>query len=373
MERKLASIQRIESIAPIEGAESIEKATVLGWEVVVKKGDFLPGQLCVYCEVDSILPDRPEFEFLRDRKFRIRTIKLRGQVSQGICFPMHILKDYRLKNVMTGTDVTEYLGVKKYDPQAEFERKETERAMATHNSRMDKLLKRYSWYRKLFMKPKNNRLPMPSFISKTDEDRIQNFPNACSDWYGVPFVATEKLDGQSATYFVIPNPKRGLFRKKWLFGVCSRNFQLMAPDNSSYWEVAAKEEIEKKMLQWCESRNAGLIIQGEIIGRGIQGNKYGLADRQLYVFNIMRCFPDGKKHKFSSATQNIMCLAMGLRGVPVIADPFYLPTTIHDAVEMTKGSSVLENIPREGLVIRNYSQNISFKIINPDFLLKYSE
>lgn len=372
MERKLASIQRIESIAPIEGAESIEKATVLGWEVVVKKGDFLPGQLCVYCEVDSILPDRPEFEFLRDRKFRIRTIKLRGQVSQGICFPMHILKDYRLKNVMAGTDVTEYLGVKKYDPQAEFERKETERAMATHNSRMNKLLKRYSWYRKLFMKPKNNRLPMPSFISKTDEDRIQNFPNACSDWYGVPFVATEKLDGQSATYFVIPNPKRGLFRKKWLFGVCSRNFQLMAPDNSSYWEVAKTKELEGRMTQWCERYRCGLIIQGEIVGPGIQGNKYKLDKRELYVFNVIEYF-HGSKTKIVPQGQSMICINLHLKRVYTAIDPFYLPKTIPEAVEMARGPSILGDIPREGLVVRNYYHNISFKIINPDFLLKYSE
>lgn len=92
--RKLASIQRIISLSAIEGADKIEKAVVLGWNVVVKKGDFKVGDLCVYCEIDSILPDKPEFEFLRDRKFRIKTIKLKNQCSQGICFPLSILENY---------------------------------------------------------------------------------------------------------------------------------------------------------------------------------------------------------------------------------------------------------------------------------------
>jgi hypothetical protein len=373
MERKLASIQRIESIDPIEGAESIEKATILGWEVVVKKGEFLPGQLCVYCEVDSILPDRPEFEFMRERKFRVKTIKLRGQVSQGICFPISIVSKLIMpRRLNEGDNMTEVLGIKKHDPQAEFERKETERAMATHNSRMDKLLKRYAWYRKLFMRPKHNRLPMPSFISKTDEDRIQNSPNACQEWAGVRFITTEKLDGQSATYFMLPNPHKGLFGKKWLFGVCSRNFQLMVPDDSSYWEIAQKLHLEQKMRILCTGWGHGLIIQGEIVGRGIQGNKYGLSDRKLYVFNIIE-YRGGNKTKYKPLIQKDICGTLGLETVPFLDGDFYLPETIHNAVEMAKGTSVLANIPREGLVVRNYSRHISFKIINPDFLLKYSE
>jgi RNA ligase (TIGR02306 family) len=101
MERKLASIQRIISLEPITGADKIEKATVLGWELVVKKGEFKVGELCIYCEVDSVLPDKKEFEFLRDRKFRIKTIKLKGQVSQGICFPLGIIPMnwyYKIRN-----------------------------------------------------------------------------------------------------------------------------------------------------------------------------------------------------------------------------------------------------------------------------------
>ena len=138
MERKLASVRRIVSLSPIVGADLIEKATILGWEVVVAKKDNLKvGDLVVYCEVDSILPDKPEFEFLRERKFRIRTIKLKGQVSQGIVFPLSILPGNSIFPYKEGDDVTEVLGVRKHDPQAEWERKESDILDSLDKNRMD--------------------------------------------------------------------------------------------------------------------------------------------------------------------------------------------------------------------------------------------
>ena len=366
--RKLATVQQITALDPIQGADRIEVATILGWQVVVKKGEFKVGNYVVYVEIYSILPDRPEFEFMRERKFRVRTIKLRQQVSQGICFPLSILP---VGNWKEGDDVTDRLGIKKYDPQAEQERKETERQLAIHKSRMSKFLGRYKWYRRLFMKIKGDRIPMPSFITKTDEDRIQLFPNACTNWAGLRFFVTEKLDGQSATYFMIPNPKRGLFQKKWIFGVCSRNFQLMKPDNSSYWSVARKYNIEKWMRDYCSQNNTGLIIQGEIIGPKIQGNKYGMEDYGFYVFNIIE-YNDGRKRKLDFFQQHATCAILGLNPVPYAGDR-QLESSIREEVEKAKGYSYLRHgVEREGLVLRNYDHDISFKVINPDFLLKYS-
>lgn len=112
--RKLASIQRIKALEPIEGADAIERATVLGWQLVVKKDEFRVGELCIYCEIDSILPEKPEFEFLKSRGMRIRTIRLRGQISQGICFPLSFLPAETL--IEEDSDVTEILGVTKYEP-----------------------------------------------------------------------------------------------------------------------------------------------------------------------------------------------------------------------------------------------------------------
>lgn len=368
MERKLASIQRIVSLDPIKDAEKIEKATILGWEVVVAKADnFKVGDLVVYCEVDSILPDRPEFRFLAERKFRIKTIKLRGQVSQGIVFPMSILRNpdgYR-----EGSDVTETLGIRKYDPQAEAEKRETERLASIDSRRMLKFLNRYSWFRKLIYKPK--RIPFPAFIRKTDEDRIQLFPDYYDKWGHLTFDITEKIDGQSATYFMIPNPKKGLFRKKWLFGVCSRNFQLLKPDNSSYWTLAKELDLEKKMLSWCNIYNQGLIIQGEATGRAIQGNKYNLDGLKLFVFNITFYYK-GQKRYLNQGEQTFFCVNNGLTPVEWISSSFKLFPTIPEMVELAKANSTLNpSIPREGIVVRNYENNVSFKIINPDFLLKF--
>jgi hypothetical protein len=325
MDRKLASVQRIVSITPIMGADAIEKATVLGWEVVVAKKDkFKVGDLVVYCEIDSILPYRPEVEFLRERKFRIRTIKLKGQVSQGICFPLSILPKGN-SPAFEGKDVTTDLGVIKYDPQAEFERKETLRLSALDKNRMTRFLKRYSWYRNLFSKPAKT--PFPSFIRKTDEDRIQLFPNYYEDWKHILFTVTEKIDGQSATYFCVPNPKRGLFRKKWLFGVCSRNFQLLKPDNSSYWTLAKNLSIEEKLKRACLDYNAGIILQGEAIGWNVQGNKYGLSGYEFKVFNVV-VYSKGKHKPLNQTGQIGFCATYGFTTVPELHHKMALKPTI---------------------------------------------
>ena len=367
--RKLASVQRIASLTPIKDADKIEKATILGWDVVVAKKDgFKIGDLCVYCEIDSILPDKPEFGFLRERKFRIKTIKLKGQVSQGICFPLDILP--KSSTIKEGDDVTDILGIKKYDPQAEFERKEADRLLSIDKNRMDKFLKRYAWYRKLIFKP--TKKPFPSFIKKTDEDRIQLFPNYYENWKDIEFEVTEKIDGQSATYFVVPNPKKGIFRPKWLFGVCSRNFQLLKEDNSSYWSIAKKHDLKRKMIEWCEKYNTGLIIQGEIISDKIQGGKYKRGDYEFFVFNVIS-YKDGKADHANNRAIAIMCGIMGLCAVPFLFVTFPFPS-MKEMVDHANGDSVIANgVMREGLVWRNQSYHISFKVVSPEFLLKYGE
>lgn len=167
--RKLASIQRIKSIEPIANADAIMKATVLGWQLVIKKGEFKPGDLCIYVEIDSILPDRLEFEFLRNKNFRIRTIKLRGQVSQGICFPLHILPNNI--QVDEGVDVTDVLNIVKYEPPVPVN--------------MQGVMKG----------------PFPSFIPKTDETRVQVLQELLNTHRGSLCYITEKLDGYFSYLF----------------------------------------------------------------------------------------------------------------------------------------------------------------------------
>jgi hypothetical protein len=361
MERKLASIQRIISLEPIAGADKIEKATVLGWELVVKKGEFKVGELCIYCEVDSVLPDKKEFEFLRDRKFRIKTIKLKGQVSQGICFPLGIIPMTILKE---GEDVTERIGIVKYEtPTEKNERKRIE----IKANKVKRFLMKYSFFRELIYKPSKS--GFPSFIKKTDEDRIQLFPRICEDHKDTIFQVTEKLDGQSATYFLVRNEKKWFefWKDKFVFGVCSRNYHLLREDNSSWWTVAKQLDMKSKLLRIIND-NKYIVIQGEILGAGIQGNKYGIEGYDFYVFNI---FND--KKTLDNSYQRVNCSLLGLKVVPMIDDFLKLKPTIRENVEYAKGQSNLNSCLREGLVFRNYEKNISFKIINPDFLLKYDE
>lgn len=366
--RKLATIQRIVNLEPIEGADKIEKATVLGWSLVVKKGEFSIGEPCIYVEIDSILPDRPEFDFMRERKFRVKTIKLRQQVSQGICFPLSILpKEHR--DIAIDDDVTDILGIKKYDPQAEMENKMIEQRAQVYKNRFDKFLKRYSWYRRLMFRP--DRLPFPQFISKTDEERVQNIPWILEKEKETVFQLTEKLDGQSATYFLIKNPKQWQFWQPYLFGVCSRNFQLLKKDNSSYWRVAKTLNLRQKMIKFHKLMNQDIVIQGEILGSKIQGNKYKVSGYEFYIFNAITGGNILNEH-----TLHTLSTYWGIKHVPYIdfMDGFHLKETVQEVVEQSKGNSLLnKETMREGIIVRNYEKGISFKVINPDFLLLHNE
>lgn len=192
--RKLASIQKIVDIRPIEGADRIVTAQILGWECVVKKDEFSVGDLVVYFETDSILPEKPEFEFLRERKFRIKIIKLKKQISQGLVMPLSILpKDTKVKE---GDDVSTVLGVTKHDPQL---KEENELSAGNDKSRspiVRFLMNNFSAFRWLYLKLNSHyKGNFPSWIAKTDECRIQVCAKLLMEHFDEPWYITEKLDG----------------------------------------------------------------------------------------------------------------------------------------------------------------------------------
>lgn len=355
--RKLASIQTITSLAPIPGADAIEQAKVLGWYLVVKKGDYKVGDKVVYCEVDSLLPIRPEFEFLRKGSlrpaylggedntkvlqregFRIRTVKLRGQVSQGICFPLSILPEGTPTEV--GTDVTDVLDIIKHDPPLP--------------SCLDGKAKGY----------------VPSFIQKTDETRVQILESVVARHQGKLFGATEKVDGSSVTVYAYNGQT----------GICGRTLEFDETDDSNtIIRVAQEMDLPKRLLMLSEKHGHGWAIQGEIIGPGIQGNRYGLKEATILAFNLLKIVNDlpilASREEFQFIT--------GFMGIPTVPDlgQFTLSHTIDDLVEMSKGASLLDkHVPREGIVLRPIDPEmdpemgrLSFKVINPEFLLKYGE
>jgi len=367
--RKLASIQKITDIRPIEGADKIMVCNILGWEVVIAKRDnFKVGDLVVYVEVDSILPEKPEFEFMRERKFRVKTIKLRKQFSQGIVFPLSILPS-GCKRVNEGDDLTEVLGIVKYDPQAQEEKSIT---TPQHKNKIVKYMMSFAWFRFIYFKLNRKDKGWPSWIAHTDEENFQvcmrmltSRPN--EEWY-----VGEKIDGQSGTFFVERVRKWGV--TKLNFGVCSRNIRLGKPDESSYWKIARKYDLENKLLSL---KKAGIVIQGEIVGGKVQGNKYALPELDMYVFNVIE---NGERYSLEKMIE--FCKQHKFKCVPIIYNSWVLKNPerpiqeiVKELLDWSNGKSVLNNnILREGFVLRLKSNtNISFKIRSPEFLLKYGE
>jgi len=336
MERKLATIRKIDNILPIEGADMIELSTVGGWKVVVAKDvNHKVGDLVVYCEIDSFLPIEPEFEFLRKSSykkmadgtegFRLKTIKLRGQVSQGLIVPLDVLLKCGVSSddVYEGLDVTGTLGIVKYEPPIPAQ---------------------------LSGMVKGN---FPSFLKKTDEERIQNLTKEYGIYSLDKFYVTEKLDGSSVTYYV----------KDGVFGVCSRNLDLLEDENNSMWKFAVTTGLREKMV----GLGKNIAIQGEIIGEGIQGNPYKIIGQTVKVFNGF----DIDKYDYLSLSELLdLTKVLEVKTVPILDLSFTLPETIDELLLTAEGKSMLNiKTEREGVVIRSHDRKISFKAISNKFLL----
>ena len=375
--RKLASIQKISDIKPIENAENIEVATVLGWQVVIaKKDNFKIGDMIIYVEVDSIMPDKPEYEFLRSRKFRIRTIKLKGQVSQGLILPLSTLPKFVKDSYkQIDQDVTDLLGINKYlTPSEREEFTNQERLIKIENNRLKKFMMRYSWFRRLFLS-RTSKSGFPYWVSKTDEERIQKIPHVLEQFKDKEVYITEKIDYQSGSWTckMINNttPLIGkLLPKKLLFVVCSRNMT-NNDKNSLYWKIATKYNIEQILKE-----NPTLTIQGEQGDTKVQGNKYGIKEHTMWVFNII---DHEKNYHYNYDEMLEFCNKYNLNIVPLIniCKLSALGSTVSELVDFSKGKSVINpKIHREGIVIRcieNGKKILSFKVINSDFLLKYED
>ena len=372
--RKLASIQKIESISPIAGKDRIGLARVLGWDVIVTLADFHPGDKCVYVEIDSVLPDRPEFEFLKKRGLRIRTMKMAGVISQGICFPLSILPE---KDWQIGDDVTEVLGIIHYEEYKEPVVKQTSKTSFLRKF-MFKHFKRLAII--IYGGTHKERAGFPSFIAKTDETRCQEIPqfftkDKCMAMLDADYIVTEKVDGQSLTVF-LRKKKFG----RYDFGVCSRNLRLPKPDGSTWWTVAEKYKLKEVLHELLKgSRNREWVcLQGEVVGPTVQGNPYNLSDPDVYFFNLIYAdydYPDNpaRNEKVDSVAASEIVKPFGLKWVPILDKEFHLPDTVDEMVKYADGKSTLADTDREGVVVRNYRYDISFKAVSNKYLLKYEK
>jgi len=351
MERKLASIQIIRNLEPIEGRDRILLATVEGWHVIVGKDDFKVGDMCVYIEIDSVLPDRPEFEQARKRSNRIRTMKMAGVYSQGIVYPVSILPTGVYKE---GDDVTALLGITKYDEYAGEEKVGVSNPKKKYNK--FQLL----WF-KLFGRPQRKKGGFTTLVSKTDEVRIQNVPEALQN--KEPVCVSEKVDGMSCTMTL----ERTFFGYK--FSVYSRNLKV-EKDNSAYWRAAEMYDMEDRMSFMMEEMGVKwLAIQGEVAGPAIQQNPYQLKDIDFFVFNIIT--PNGR---MGNEDMVQYATRYGLTTVPMISYGYTLPDTVDGMLQFATNKSLINpNVLREGVVVRSKDGKKSFKAVSPEYLVKHGK
>lgn len=370
MSRKLASVQTVKAIKPIEGADRIEIVQVLNWDCVAKKGEYRVGDKVIYFEIDSLLPDIPAFEFLKGsswsqklNKYKISTHKFRNQISQGLVIPYEQLKDLMIQingeidfrtEYSEGEDLTELLKIEKYEP-------------PVSNGALGDLI-HHEWY-----------------IPKTDEERIQvcaenvlpeYVKSEPDDWY-----ATIKLDGTSCTV--------GLFDDAFLIG--GRN-QFYKDENmytttvNKYFENGAKEKFEN----YKAINGIYVAFQGELCGPGIQSNKLGLKEKEWLIFNafVSKTGKNGSYVKCDLLYMLKLCEDFGLKHVPLIdaEDKFKFDPeeTVDNTVEKLlkyvddiKYRKYFEdaspNQIAEGVVFRKEDMTNSFKVISNKYLLKGGE
>ena len=339
--RKLATIRKIDKIDPIPGADKIVKATVGGWQLVTAiDNGFKEGDLVVYLEIDSWVPTEIA-PFLSKGKEprvfngvkgeRLRTVKLRGQISQGLLLPMSILNGYE-DTFNEADDVSGALGIQKWEQPINPQLAGIQRGN------------------------------FPSFIPKTDQERIQNLKGELEYWVGstLTWEKTEKLEGSSMTVYTttLTDVLGGDF------GVCSRNMDLVRDADNTFWRVVMRDQIEEKLRAF----GSDLALQGELIGPGVQGNIYGLTDHKFMVFDIY----DIKAGTYVlPERRREMCRIMGIEHVPVIETALSLNgATMESLIASADGASVVGTKPkREGEVYKCNEVDPSFKCISNDYLM----
>lgn len=394
-ERELAYVVKIDGISPIAGADRVELAHVGGWRIMVKKGQFQIGDYAIYFEIDSKVPEKEPFMFLESKHFKVKTQKyFKGTViSQGL---LMALDDFILNSevpswvqslkfqISKGVDiehegVTEVIGVtyaveednKRKAASVDKYKKMAQRRPNIFKKPWAKWMMRREWGRKimfaLFGKKKDKKNGWPSWVSKTDEERVQNMTWILED--KSEWIATEKIDGTSttATY-------RRTGRKKHEFYICSRNVVFDKPDKGCYYETNVYTEmaekyhfedvlaalVEKYDLEWA-------TLQGETYGAGIQKREYGLKEHDFVGFNLI--FSD--RGRLNSVEAKEILAEYDIPWVPIVDEHFVLPDTVEELLAIATDKSVIDGGMREGLVFRSQDGARSFKAVSNEFLLKY--
>lgn len=339
--RSMASIQRVNSLSPLrfinketgqeEEANSIEVAKTLGWQCVVKKGNLKENELAVFFEVNSIIPFYSWSEFLRDknrpeRPIRLKTKRLKAFLSQGILLPIEDIYQLNGMEFFEGMDVTQLLGITKVEDVIDASLKGCARG---------------------------NREP---YIPKTDESSIQNDKSVLREFYGKPVYVSQKLDGTSFSCCWKDNEVH----------VCSRNLSMKEDDSNTYWAIAKQHDLPNKLKNYFEKTGIEVLVQGEIVGPKICGNKLGLTKPELYVFNIINV---SGQHYYDFNSFMATCKEFNLPTVPILKECIFEWKSVDELLQEAEGKYV-NGFPQEGIVIRlkeNNGQHQSFKVISNKF------
>ena len=346
MLRKLVSIRNVKEVLPIEGADFIELVKIDGWQCVVKKGEFKEGDYCIYFEIDSFLPIEERYEFLRKSSykqlpdgtegFRLKTMKLRKKLSQGLALPTTLFKEIDIDHDIE-IDIAEKLNVIKYEQPIPAQLSGTVKGM------------------------------FPSFISKSDQERIQNLPEYFEQYKDIEFEESEKCDGTSGTFFY----------NNGEFGVCSRNLELKEDVNNTFWKIINDTKIKESL----EILKINVGIQGEVVGEGIQKNTLKIKGQDFLIYNIydidkMRYMTPDERKDFIKKLDNDK-----IKQVPIINERikiFTKFTTMDSLINYAEGNSLINKEgKREGIIFKSYTLDnnniISFKVINNKYLLKVED
>ena len=402
-QRELVYVVRIDEIKPIEGKDRVECAVVGGWTVMVRKGQFKPGDLGIYFEIDSKVPEKEPFMFLEGKHFKIKTQKYKTPSgyfwSQGLLmsaedfgWKLHndtIFMGDGLDDYIIEKDfLTEKLGVtyadaddnKRKAKSADKYKLMAQRRPDIFKKKWAQWMMRRNWGKKVmfffFGKKKDKKSQWPSWVKKTDEERVQNMPwilQDKSEWF-----ATEKIDGTSTTFTM-----KGYGRKREFY-TCSRNVVFDKPDKNCYYETNVYTEMCEKynmenvldcLITFFENINQRdvefVTIQGETYGEGIQKRDYGLKGHDFMAFNLIVGFKDGEVKRFNPSVMTIILTDYGIPCVPIVNEYFILPDTVDELLTIATDKSAIDGGMREGLVFRSSDGVRSFKAVSNEFLMKY--
>ena len=410
-ERELCYVVKIDAIEPIVGSDNCEAAIVGGWRVMTRKETFKPGNMAVYFEIDSKVPEKEPFKFLEKKHYKVKTQKYtfggKGNfISQGLLMPLtdfpDLFEEDHVSNmgwiykgvkceyniVEPGQFLTKLLGVK-YSVAEDNTRKSKSDKFTKMRARHQKLFKKNKlvqwlwnrqWGKKIlffFLGNKRDKRGWPDWVRKTDEERCQNlpqlFPGDETKW-----IVTEKIDGSSTTFTY---KRKG---KNKGFYVCSRNVCFDTPekaekcyyDSNIYLEMAEKYDIENKLKEILEKYGGDydfVTLQGETYGESVQKRTYSIEGRDFMAFNLIFGNDINNQDRLSSTQMKTILDEYTIPSVPILNTSYQLPQTCDELLIYADGESELDGKTREGVVLRTQDGNNSFKAVSNKFLLEYKE